>query len=402
MSRFAYVARAEDGTEVKGHIESDTLVGARLELTARNLEPVEVQEKKGLLSFEISKKKIPRTDIMHFSRQLAAFIRAGIPILDAMEVIGEESGNPVLRQMLREVRDSLRSGTTLSSAIAQHRRHFPAFYIDMLRSAEMTGHLDQILDQLSRYIERDLDARRKIRSALSYPMVIMVMSVVTVVILTAFVLPRFEKFFESLNAELPLTTRMLLSFSRFVSHWWWALILGALLAGAALYFAGRTPRGRALKDRSVLRFPIAGEVIRYSILERFCRILGSMVQAGVPLPDAMEVVAEGTNNTVYERGLATVRDAMLQGEGISRPMVRTGLFPPSITQMVRVGEDTGTLDEQLGTAAAFYDQELDYKIKRLTTLFEPAVIIFMGLVVGFVAVALISAMYGIFNQTGKI
>ncbi|MFA5890346.1 MAG: type II secretion system F family protein [Actinomycetota bacterium] len=402
MSRFSFIARAEDGTEVKGQIESDTLAGARLSLAERKLEPIEVQEKKRLFSFEISKKKIPRTDIMHFSRQLAAFIRAGIPILDAMEVIGEESGNPALRQMLREVREALRGGSTLSAAIGQHGRHFPTFYVDMLRSAEMTGHLDQVLDQLSRYIERDLEARRKIRSALAYPMVILVMSVVTVVILTAFVLPRFEKFFESLDAQLPLTTRMLLSFSRFVSHWWWALFLGGLLLGTALYLAGRTTWGRELKDKSLLRFPVAGEVVRYSILERFCRILGSMVQAGVPLPEAMEVVAEGTKNIVYERGLAAVRNAMLQGEGISRPMVRSQLFPPSVTQMVRVGEDTGTLDEQLATAAAFYDQELDYKIKRLTTLFEPVVIIFMGLVVGFVAVALISAMYGIFNQTGKI
>jgi type IV pilus assembly protein PilC len=283
-----------------------------------------------------------------------------------------------------------------------HRSLFPPFYVEMLRSAEASGHLDYVLDQLSRYIERDLEARRKIRSALAYPAIILVMSMVTIVILTTFVLPRFRRFFESLDATLPLPTRMLLGATGFFATWWWAIGAFALVFAFFLWRFLKTTRGRRMKDGLALRLPVAGEVVRFAIIERFCRILSSMLRAGVPLPDAMAIVAEGTNNVIYEDALLKAREEMLQGDGLSRPVQRTGLFPSSVTQMVRVGEDTGTLDEQLEAAAGFFDRELDYKIKRLTSLFEPAVIVFMGVVVGFVAIALVSAMYGIFQQAGGV
>jgi type IV pilus assembly protein PilC len=339
---------------------------------------------------------------MNFSRQLAAFVRAGIPILEAIETIGAEIDNKVFKRTLEEIGDALRRGDTFSGAVALQSYVFPRFYVDMLKSAELTGRLDTVLDQLSQYIERDLEARRKIRSALAYPAVIGVMSLVTIVILTAFVLPRFKKFFASLDAKLPLPTRMLLSTTDFLADYWYFLLGGGLLVFllAAAFF--RTPRGRYFKDSVKLKIPVVGEVVRYAIVERYCRILSSMVTAGVPLPQAMQVVSEGTKNVVYERGLDVVRGQMLEGEGLASPMVRTGLFPPAVTQMVKAGESTGTLDQQLETAAQFYSQELDYKIKKLTTLFEPAMIVIMGLLVGFVAIALVSAMYGIFNQVKTV
>ncbi|HEY8203078.1 MAG TPA: type II secretion system F family protein, partial [Actinomycetota bacterium] len=168
------------------------------------------------------------------------------------------------------------------------------------------------------------------------------------------------------------------------------------------YLFLRTPFGKRVRDTVALRVPVVSEVIRYTIIERFCRILSSMLEAGVPLPDAMLVVAESSRNAVYERALMKVREEMIEGEGIATPVTRAQLFPPTVTQMIRVGENTGTLDHQLETAAAFYTQELDYKIKKLTSLFEPAMIVFMGLIVGFVAVALVSAMYGIFRQAGSL
>lgn len=356
------------------------------------------KKKKSILQFELTKKKVPRQEIMNFSRQLAAFIRAGIPILEAIDTFAEESGNKAFKVALTDIAAALRRGETFSAAAADHEYAFPRFYVDMLKAAELTGRLDSVLDQLSRYIERDLEAKRKVRAAMTYPIMIGGMSVVTVAILSVFVLPRFKTFFASFNAKLPLPTRIVLATGNFVGAWWWAILAG-LVGFALIVFATlRTAAGRLGRDKFLLKVPVLREVVKYSIVERFCRILSSMVQAGVPLPDAMIVVSESSRNKVYERALVKVREAMLEGEGIAGPITRTQLFPSAVTQMVRVGENTGTLDDQLATAAAFYEQELDYKIKKLTTLFEPAMIILMGFFVGFVAIALVSAMYGIFRQ----
>jgi type IV pilus assembly protein PilC len=335
---------------------------------------------------------------MHFSRQLAVFITAGIPIMDALEIITEETTDKLFKKALTGVIMALQAGDTFAAAAATHPEAFPRFYVGILQAAELTGHLDTVLEQLGDYIERDLDARRKVTSALIYPGIILVMSIATAVILTGWVLPKFRDFFNSLHAKLPLPTRLLLSIGHFAASWWF-VFFGAVVAVAVGGIAMvRTTAGRARLDAILLKVPLTGDLLRHAILERICRILGSMVRAGVPLPDAMVVTGDATNNDVYRRGLAAIREEMLKGRGLAGPVGRSGLFPGAARQMFRVGEDTGTLDQQLDTAAAFYDRELDYRIKRFTSLIEPAVIILMGLVVGFVAVALISAMYGIYHQ----
>lgn len=402
MAKFSYRARTADGREVGGTIEVDTVARALQALASHELDPIEVKEKRSVLQFELTKRRVPREDVMHFSRQLAAFVRSGVPILEAIEIFTQEAGNAALRDILLDIGESLRAGERFSTSVDRHRKAFPPFYVDMLEAAELTGHLDTVLDQIARYIDRDLEARRKIRSALAYPAVIAGLSVVTVIVLSVFVLPRFKKLFESLNAELPLPTRMLLAMSGFVGRWWWLLFLGSAAGIALIWRWLRTPAGRAWRDRTSLRLPIVGEVVRFAIIERFCRIFATMVQAGVPLPEALTVVGDGTNNVVYHAALQRVREEMLEGEGLSGPLSRTDLFPRSVTQMVRVGENTGTLEQQLGLAAVYFDQELDFKIRRVTTLFEPAVILFMGFIVGFVAIALVSAMYGVLNKAGTL
>ncbi len=357
-----------------------------------------MSDKKSFLKYELTRKKVPRRDIMHFSRQLGVFIKAGIPIIDALQVICDETTDTLLRKALTDMNESLRSGDTFATAASFHPEAFPRYYIGMLNSAELTGHLDIVLTQLAEYIERDMDARQKLTSALVYPGVVLGMSIVTVTVLSAFVLPRFKTFFKSLNAKLPLPTRILLAITNFISTWGIALALLVLASFVGFVVMFRSPRGRAYLDGLFLRLPIAGDLLRHAILERICRILGSMMMAGVALPEAMAVTAEATNNAVYRRGMNTIREEMLEGEGLAAPLARSGLFPGAARQMFRVGEETGTLEEQLHTAAGYYDRELEYKIKRFTSLFEPAVIIAMGVIVGFVAVALVSAMYGIYRQ----
>jgi type IV pilus assembly protein PilC len=359
-----------------------------------------VRQKKSIWQAQLTKSKIPRKDLMHFSRQLGVFVKAGIPILDALETISSETGNKFFKGVLDDVIASLRGGATFSAAMREHETAFPPYYLGILDSAELTGRLDVVLAQLSDYIERDLEARQKISSALTYPGMIACVAAVVVTVLVAYVLPRFKSIFDELHGNLPLPTRILLAVSGFItSHW--IILVGSFVAFVLLVVVGgRTPRGRAVRDRVLLSLPIVGDLVRHVVLERFCRILGSMMSAGVPLPEAMRVTNGAVSNAVFKAGLDQARDAMLRGEGLATPLSETGLFPASARQMFRVGEDTGTLDEQLTTAASYFNRELDFKIKRFTSLFEPAIIIVMGLIVGFVAVSLIAAMYGIYNQAG--
>jgi type IV pilus assembly protein PilC len=398
MSRFAFTAIAGDGSTVTGIERADSTGAAHLALVDRGYQPLQLSEKRSILQFEITQKRVPHKDVMHFSRQLAVFVKAGIPILEALEVIANETTNKIFRKALFEMIESLQAGDTFAAAASAHPQAFAPFYIGILNSAELTGDLDVVLNQLSDYIERDADARSKVTSALIYPGVVMAMSIVTVVVLATFVLPRFRVFFNSLHATLPLPTRMLLAFTGDVSKFWYE-IAGTLVAiVVALMVARRTTSGRRMLDTLLLKAPVVGDLIQHSIYERVCRILASMITAGVGLPEAMTVTADAINNSVYRKAMNAIREQMIEGQGLAAPLARSGVFPGALRQMFRVGEETGTLDTQLKTAASYYDRELDFKIKRFTSLFEPAVIIFMGVVVGFVAVALVTAMYGIYKQ----
>jgi type IV pilus assembly protein PilC len=227
---------------------------------------------------------------------------------------------------------------------------------------------------------------------------VLALAIVSVVIIVTIALPKFQTFFASLNAKLPLPTRILLGITNFLSNYWWALVGGLVIGLLALLLFLRTDRGRHAKDAFLVRAPLFGDLVRYTIIERFCRILASLVKAGVQIPEAMAVATGATNNTLYVEGLTQAREAMIRGEGMSEPITQTHLFPGGVCQMIRVGEDTGTLDDQLDTAASFYGKEVEYKLDRLTSLFEPIIILVVGVIVGFVAVALVSALYGVFNQ----
>jgi type IV pilus assembly protein PilC len=398
MTAYAYVATEADGRVATGKARGANLEAARTALHRRGLRDVELTEKKGLLQKQLMAKRVKRVEIMHLSRQLGAFVHAGLPLVDAVHTLGAESDNSSVRAMMTEVEERLRGGDTLSNCFDAHPKIFPEYYRGILRSAELTGDLDTVLSQLAKYLERDEEARRKIKSAMVYPSIIAGMSLVTVVVLSVFVLPKFKTFFAGLHAELPLPTRILLATTDFFGQWWWAILAGALTLALLILIALRTRPGRYARDRIVLALPVIGETVRYALVERFCRILASMVSAGVPLPQALQVATDSLHNVVFSRSLADVSDAMYEGEGLATPLIRTGLFPPTAAQMMRVGEETGTLDTQLQVTAHYYESELDYKIKKATSLIEPVVIIAMGGIVGFVAIALVSAMYGIFGQ----
>ena len=398
MARYSFKAIDQYGKSVSGVLAAPTVGAAHLMVVARGLQPVSVEEKTSVLQYEVTKKKVPREEVMHFSRQLGVFVKAGIPIIDSLEIIEGESTNKLFKKVLADMIESLAAGDTFALAAEAHPEAFPPYYVGMLSSAELSGNLDVVLSQLSDYMERDADARSKVTAAMIYPSIVLGMSLVTVVVLGVFVMPRFKTFFQSLHASLPLPTRMLISATNFVEANWYIIfgVIFAIVLAIAVTF--RSKKGRARIDSFVLQIPVIGDLIEHVLVERICRVLASMLQAGVALPEAMTVTSESVSNAVYKRGLDTIRDEMLEGRGLAEPVASSQLFPSAARQMMRVGEETGTLDEQLTVAAQYYARELDARIKKFTSLFEPAIIIVMGVIVGFVAVALISAMYGIYRQ----
>ena len=271
------------------------------------------------------------------------------------------------------------------------------YYIGILGSAELTGKLDETLENLAGYLERELETRSKVVSALSYPGVVMVLAVFTVAVLAGYVLPQFKPLFEELHADLPLATRSLLFVATLFTTLWYIPFTVAGLFMAWMVWMFKSPAGRAFKDRLVLKLPVIRGIMEYSILERFCRILGAMVRAGVPLPDAMRTTTEATSNIVFRERLEEAQLEMMEGSGFAKPLARTELFPGAARQMFKVGEETGTLDEQLEVASIYFDRELEGRIKKFTTMFEPLMIVMVGLIVGFVAVALVQAMYGVMS-----
>lgn len=338
-------------------------------------------------------------EIADISRQLAAFLRAGIPIIDAVEVMALDASSGT-RALLSSIGVRLREGDSLSEVFSANAKSLPSYYPGIIRSAELSGRLDIVLDQLAEYIDRDQETRRRMKAAITYPVILGGLSVITVVVLVGFVLPKFEQFFSTLDAELPLTTKLLLGLGSGAKAHGLHTVVGlslSMLLGA-LFF--RTGTGRLTRDRMLLRVPIVKGIVQAAVIERFCRILSTMVRGGIPIADGMTAAIESSDNLVYEHSLVNAAREMLEGAGFAGPIAGTTLFPRMVTQMMRVGEDTGTLDHQLEVAATYYERELGLRLERLTSMFEPAVIVAMGLVVGFVAVALVQAMYGVYGQAG--
>ena len=398
MPKFAYAAIDASGATIEGFQKAQTLGDARAALIERHLYPVRIEERRGSMSVELTQAKVKKKELMHFTRQLAVFVKAGIPITEALDIIGDETSDVALRRTISSMVEGLRNGGTLGDAAEKHPEAFPMYYVGILRSAELTGKLDDTLDSLAGYLEREIDSRSKVVSALSYPMVVMVLAVITVAVLAGYVLPQFKPLFEELNADLPLPTRMLLGISTVFTDMIYIPVMAFGLFFGTLYWLFKTDSGKPKKERLLLKIPVIRGIVEYAILERFCRILAAMMKAGVPLPDGFKTTTEATDNIVFREALEQAQQTMMEGSGFARPLADTGLFPGAAKQMFKVGEETGTLDKQLEMASIYFDRELETRIKRFTTMFEPAMIVFVGVIVGFVAVALVQAMYGVLDS----
>lgn len=337
-------------------------------------------------------------DLVLFSRQLAVFLRAGVPLVPAVEALAEGTTSPALRDTLQVVRDDLVTGYPLSTALGRQSQVFSRIFVDMVRAGEATGKLEVVLVQLADQMERGAMARRRLISALLYPALVIILAALMVVVMTVFVLPAMAGLFREFDTELPLPTKIVLATAQFARDW--GLTSLAILAGlvALAFVFSKTPPGGRFFDRLGLAIPVVGGIAKDAIVERTTRTLGTLLAAGVPLVQAIELVRDTTGNSVYQRHLESVRQHLLRGEGFSEPFASGDLFPPLVRQMARVGERTGTLDRFMREAADYYTQELELRIETALQLLEPAITIVVAAMVGFVALSVIMPIYSLIGS----
>lgn len=352
------------------------------------------QSLRELFTYQPSGKVKPQ-EIILFCRQLASFVRVGVPVTAAIDTFADQASSSRMRTVYATVSSDIQKGVKLSDAFAAHPRAFPTILSDMVRSAEATGNLDEVLVQAGKHIDREASARRKVRAAMIYPTIIATLAIVITVGIVVFVLPQFRTLYDSLNVPVPGLLSVLLGISAFISGNALGILVGILIVVLGAGFSLRTEEGRHWRDRTVLRLPLIAPLVRAATTERFCRTLGDMLAAGVPISQTYAVVMGNVRNRVFRDALAPVGPALASGQGIYRPIQAAGIFPSALIQMMRVGEETGHLDSNLIEAANMYEEDLDYRLKRMTAFLEPALIVFVGVMVGFVAVTMITSIYSL-------
>jgi type IV pilus assembly protein PilC len=339
--------------------------------------------------------KVRKSELVLITRQLATFVKVGVPMLEALAVLHEQTGSGEMKAALQGMMVDLGQGRPLSEAMSTHPRIFNRLYVDMVRAAELSGQLDIVLNQIADYMTRDDTAARQIKGAMIYPLVVLVLSFAVITVLVLFVLPAFVHLFQEFGAELPLTTRVLLNVGKFFETYGWQVMIGLVAVIIAVIAFLQTLDGKRMRDRYIVKLPYLGKIIHYSIIERFLRTFSTMTHAGIPVTQMFDTTIEATGNLIFQERLRAVQEQMIAGEGFAGPLHQTDLFPPLVIQMIRVGEVTGTLDVTLDQAAQYYTSEIEFRTKSMIAIMEPGLVIFIGVIVAFVAISVISPMYGL-------
>ena len=344
--------------------------------------------------------RVKLRDLVVFSRQFATMIDAGLSVVKCLDILQQQCRNPRLAEVVGAVKHDVAGGASLTDALAKHTRVFSPLYVNMVRSAETGGMLDQVLDRLASFLEKEQEVRGKIKSAMTYPVVVFSFSILMLMGLVFVVLPKFKVIFESMQLKLPMATRLLLGVSDVGRHYWFfvlAALLGLLIA-FKLY--ARTPGGALAVDWIKLRLPVFGDLIMKGCISRFARTFGTLITSGVPVLRALEIVAETAGNRVLSDTINRARASIKEGEKISTPLFSSRVFPVMVIQMIAVGEETGRLDQMLLKVSDFYDKEVDATLKALTSLIEPVMIVGLGVIVGLIAVSVISPIYELVGSIG--
>jgi type IV pilus assembly protein PilC len=332
---------------------------------------------------------IKQKDIAIFTRQLATMMKAGVPLLQAFDIVGRGSTNPRMAKLLNDIRGDVETGTNLSSAFRKHPQHFDNLYCNLVEAGEAGGILEALLDRLAIYQEKTMAIKAKIKSALMYPTAVIVVAFVVLVVIMIFVIPAFKDVFSSFGADLPAPTLFVIAMSEFFVAWWW-LIFGILGFGSYFFFESwrRSEKMQMFMDRVLLKLPIFGDLINKSVIARWTRTLATMFAAGVPLVEALDSVGGASGNMVYAKATEQIQKDVSTGTALTTSMTATGVFPTMVLQMAAIGEESGSLDHMLGKAAEFYEEEVDEMVKGLSSLMEPIIIVVLGTMIGGIVVSM--------------
>src|SRR4051812_22425776 len=395
MPTFTYTARDVKGQMQQATIEAPNRDEVMKQLSKQRLQVIKVDE--GAAPNKKRAGKIGMRDIVIFTRQFSTMINAGLPLVQALSILADQSENIALKDITRQVVFDVESGNTLADALRKHPKAFNELYVNMVSAGEAGGILDTILMRLATFIEKNDALVRKVKGAMIYPGVIMSVAAVAISALLFFVIPTFQKMFAEAGVPLPLPTQIVIGLSEFLQGYWWAIGIGAFVASRAFKTWHKTPAGTLAVDKIMLKVPILGDVVQKSAVSRFTRTLGTLISSGVSILEGLEITAKTSGNRVIQDAIMSSRSSIAGGDTIAQPLQKSKVFPPMVISMIAVGEQTGGLDEMLSKIADFYDEEVDAAVSNLLSLLEPIMIVFLGVVVGGMVVAMYLPIFDMIN-----
>jgi type IV pilus assembly protein PilC len=384
---FSWEGRDKKGTRVKGKSLAPDEAALRADLRRQGIAPSRIRKQSK--AFASKGGKVKPEDIAVFARQLATMLAAGIPMVQAFEIVGNGNDKPAMQKLILDIKADVEGGTSLHEALGKHPLQFDDLFVNLVQAGEQAGALESLLDKVATYKEKTEALKKKVKKALFYPTAVLVVAVIVTVILLIFVIPQFESLFKGFGADLPAFTQMVINLSRFVQA---DGVFIAMVVGAGIftfsYFHKRSRAMRQFLDRMALKFPIIGPILNKSAIARYARTLSTMFAAGVPLVEALESVAGATGNIVYEDAVMKMRDEVATGQRLQRAMENTGLFPNMVIQMIAVGEESGSLDAMSAKVATFYEAEVDNAVDSMSSLLEPLIMAILGVLVGGLVIAM--------------
>ncbi|MGA2314872.1 MAG: type II secretion system F family protein [Thermodesulfobacteriota bacterium] len=401
MPIYKWEGKTAKGAIKKGEMEGPSEAAIRIHLRQQNIVPTKVLTKGK--EFKISlpfKKKVNQRSIAVFTRQLATMIDAGLPLVQSLEILSQQQESKAFKNIIREIREDVEGGSTFAGALKKHPLTFNELYTNLVVAGEEGGILDNILNRLANYIEKTEALKKKVKSALIYPATIIGVAVIVVMILMIFVIPVFETMFKSAGQNLPLPTLIVLTISKLIKKYVVILIPALILLFYMAKKYYQTQNGRAVLDRLLLKLPVFGTLFKKIAVARFSRTLGTLVSSGVPILDGLTIVSRTSGNRTIEIAILNARTSIREGETIAEPLGRSGIFPPMVIQMISVGESTGALDSMLSKIADFYEEEVDIAVANLTSLLEPFLMIFLGVVIGGVVISMYLPIFNMASAVG--
>ncbi len=400
MATFAYKARSRQGEILEDEIEGNDAMSVATTLRQQGLLVIDIKEQSvGQKDILEPFKKVKLNDLVVFTRQFATMINAGLPIVRALYVLSEQTSNKKLKETLDDVRKEVEAGLALSEALEKHPKVFSKLYTEMVRAGEIGGILDDVFLRVAGQLEKDQELRRKVKSALTYPIVVLVLAILAASFMLIFIVPIFAQMFEDLGGTLPLPTRIAMGLSDVLTSIWGVFVYAGMI-GAVIFFLRwrKTENGRKAVDPVMLKIPARiGDIVQKVALARFARTLGTLSAAGVPILQSLEITATSSGNYVIEKALLKSREAIREGLPIYQPLEEEWVFPPMVTRMIAVGEETGDIDGMLAKIAQFYESEVDAAVKALTSIIEPLMIVVVGAIVGGIIIAMYLPMFQIFE-----